>query len=153
MYKNIVIESNTNVFDNKKMQRVCDWAAHQMRMINWAPLKSDALLLHVYVFVLMLSSWTVCCCFFSISLCLSLSFSLSFLHFCLKIFFIKWLDPLLPYLTKCTSSFLLSLNILISLSKQYSQTLRMKLRKAILHFSKMTNVQPEVVKSFLFLCL
>lgn len=34
MYKNIVIESNTNVFDNKKMQGVCDGAAHQMRMIN-----------------------------------------------------------------------------------------------------------------------
>lgn len=29
----------------------------------------------------------------------------------------------------------------------------MKSKQAILHFSKMTNVQPEVVKSFLFLCL
>lgn len=152
MYKDIVIESNTNIFDNMKVQGVCDGAAHQMRMIKKSSVwEADALLLlrllHVSVFVLVWSALTVCCCFLSLSLSVTLSLSVSF---CLSWAF-SWINvfhsvagPPLLYLTTCTSSFLPSFPLprttLISLS-QYSSTLRMKPKHAILKNDKMCNLK------------
>lgn len=49
MYKDIVIESNTNIFDYKKVQGVCDGAAHQMRMIKRAPTKQRTLFFFMFL--------------------------------------------------------------------------------------------------------
>lgn len=52
MYENIVIESNTNVFDNMGVQGVCDGAAHQMRMIKRARSERRTLDLFMFLFLL-----------------------------------------------------------------------------------------------------
>ena len=109
MYENIVIESNTNVFDNMEVQGVCDGAAHQMRMIKRARSERRTLVLFMFLFLFLcavVSSVSLSLCLsVSVSLSLSLCLSVSFLQLLvLLILLVQWLDPSCPTWTTCTSS-------------------------------------------------
>lgn len=123
MYENIVIESYTNVFDNKEVQGVCVGAAHQMRMIKRALSERQTLVFFMFLFLFWCGPcglWLLCPP--------SLSSYFSLIHVLHSV-----AGPPLPYLTTCTSSY--PLTNLISLSR-HSLTLRMKPKQAILRFQK-----------------